>query len=363
MNSGKAQYLYSKYAPVMAYVAVEAPDGTPGIGSAFHVGEGVFVTARHVVENKRITEVAMTERTYIRLEGDEASGANTFVHVGNEEFPVHWVDNGVLQIEQGPFFHPSPNVDVAAFKVTNIDARTPYVKLGDHLDDWLGASDFVLEEVIILGYPPIPMTTTPHLVAARAEVNAQVDLRGAEHVHFILSAMPRGGFSGGLAITESEIGLGVITCSLLTNGREPEFGFFAVLTVEPIYNCLAHHKIVPEHVDKEWEGFWNEDASYFLDRNPRPNSGNIAGTVTLYSSARSSYLEISCDEQSMHEDALKAALDSLTGVEYNLSAIRDGMMKIELPEGTTYDTGYQARKAAEEVFIKAGFIKAGYGRP
>lgn len=362
MDSGKAQYLYSKYAPVMAYVSVESPDGTPNIGSAFHVGEGVFVTARHVVENKRITEVAMTERTYIRLEGDEAIGVRTFVHIGSEEFPVHTLDNGLLQVQQGPFFHPDPKVDVAAFKVAEIDARTPYVNLGDHLDDWLGASDFVLAEVIILGYPPIPMTRSPYLVAARAEVNAQVDLWGAEHVHFILSSMPRGGFSGGLAITESEFALGVITSSLLTNEREPELGFFAVLSVEPIYNCLAHNKIVPEHIDREWHGFWNEDASYFLDRNLLRAGGNVVGSVTLYSSASGCHLEISCDEQSIYDAVLNAALNSLSGVEYNLSDIRKGMVKIELPDGTFYDTAYQARKAAEEVFIKAGFIRTGYGR-
>ena len=42
----------------MAYVAAQAADGSFRRGSAFHVGEGVFVTARHVVENLRIIEVA-----------------------------------------------------------------------------------------------------------------------------------------------------------------------------------------------------------------------------------------------------------------------------------------------------------------
>jgi hypothetical protein len=52
----------------MAYIAVEHPDGTSGIGSAFHVGEGVFVTARHVVDGLRIREIATTERSYIDAE-------------------------------------------------------------------------------------------------------------------------------------------------------------------------------------------------------------------------------------------------------------------------------------------------------
>jgi hypothetical protein len=39
----------------MAYVVVVKPDGSEAIGSAFHVGEGVFVTARHIVEGRQMT--------------------------------------------------------------------------------------------------------------------------------------------------------------------------------------------------------------------------------------------------------------------------------------------------------------------
>jgi hypothetical protein len=48
-------------------------NGDQGIGSAFHVGEGVFVTARHVVEGMTIRELGITESTYVRLEGAEAA--------------------------------------------------------------------------------------------------------------------------------------------------------------------------------------------------------------------------------------------------------------------------------------------------
>lgn len=65
MNSGIAHDLYLKYCAAMAYVAVEKPDGSHGIGSAFHVGEGVFVTARHVVEGNQILEVASTAHAYV----------------------------------------------------------------------------------------------------------------------------------------------------------------------------------------------------------------------------------------------------------------------------------------------------------
>jgi hypothetical protein len=102
------------------------------------------------------------------------------------------------------------------------------------------------------------MTTEPHLVAARAEVNAVVDLPGVP-VHFILSSMPRGGFSGGLALSEYGFGLGVITRSVLFDGAPAELGFMAVLGVEPIFTCLADGKMVPQVQREGWGGLWDED--------------------------------------------------------------------------------------------------------
>lgn len=50
----------------MAYVAVEK-DGEPGIGSAFHVGDGIFVTARHVVEGAIIREMCHEQSVKMSL--------------------------------------------------------------------------------------------------------------------------------------------------------------------------------------------------------------------------------------------------------------------------------------------------------
>ena len=48
MDTQTARRLIQKYSNAIAYIDVEKKDGTRGIGSCFHVGEGVFVTARHV---------------------------------------------------------------------------------------------------------------------------------------------------------------------------------------------------------------------------------------------------------------------------------------------------------------------------
>jgi V8-like Glu-specific endopeptidase len=88
MDSGKAREMFEKYAVALAYVAVETPEGDQTVGSAFHVGEGVFVTARHVLENNKILDVASTERTYIPLSGAEALEARIYETYSGGELGV-----------------------------------------------------------------------------------------------------------------------------------------------------------------------------------------------------------------------------------------------------------------------------------
>ncbi len=73
-----------------------------------------------------------------------------------------------------------------------------------------------------------------------------IDLRPPrKHVHFVLSAMPRGGFSGGLVLAEQEYVLGVVTDSLLVNDQARELGFFTALSVEAILQCLPGTALLP----------------------------------------------------------------------------------------------------------------------
>jgi hypothetical protein len=65
--------------------------------------------------------------------------------------------------------------------------------------------------------------------------------------------MARGGFSGAPVLfsydeinpTGMTAALGLVTESLSVNGREPELGYTAVLTVEPIFVCLEQHGLLP----------------------------------------------------------------------------------------------------------------------
>lgn len=202
MDSKAARSLLKKYSSSLAYIEIETDDGTRGIGSCFHVGEGVFVTARHVVEGNVIKKVEITEPVAINAKEYYSEFPNSDERASEYERIVGEIIGGTpkfkhfqsqLNIKVGPLFHPDPNVDVAIFQVSSIHPETSFINLGSHLDDWIESSNWQLTEAIVLGYPPIPQTSEPHLVGVRAEVNAMVSLYLSRHVHFVISAIPRGG--------------------------------------------------------------------------------------------------------------------------------------------------------------------------
>jgi Trypsin-like peptidase domain len=261
MSAVNLRELYLQYGCCMAAVVSEL-DGDEGIGAAFHVGDGVFVTARHVVENRAIKEVCLTDPDLFyrsKLYPKEKNGSYTI----DANSPRMCADiHGGLKITAGPFFHSDPLVDVAVFQVSGISPNAHFIPLGGHLDDWVGHGDFVLSRALVLGYPPVPFTLEPVLVAATCDLNAVVDLRAGpgQQLHFILSATPRGGFSGGVAFSEYGFALGVITQSLTQNNATAELGFFATTSIEAVYVCLQESGLLPTCQKRGWDGLWDDSA-------------------------------------------------------------------------------------------------------
>lgn len=244
----------------MAAVITEA-DGDEGIGGAFHVGDGVFVTARHVVENRTIKEIRLTDADLFHKSKLYPKNEDGSYQIDKNSPQMCVNRDGKLDITSGPYFHSNPEIDIAAFLVSGMSEGAHFVPLGGHLDDWVGRSDFVLSRAIVLGYPPVPFTLEPVLVTATCEVNATVDLRSGQgrQLHFILSATPRGGFSGGLAFSDYGFALGVITQSLTHNHAAAEFGFFTTTSIEAVYVCLQENYLLPECQKEGWDGLWEDD--------------------------------------------------------------------------------------------------------
>lgn len=159
------------------------------------------------------------------------------------------------QLVGKPYFHPEDSVDIAALVVKGLEC--PAIPLGSHLDDWINDEAFSLSQVIIMGYPPIPFSKEPTLISSRAEVNAVIDKYTGGHPHFIVSSMARGGFSGGPCIIEWDFVLGVVTESLVENDANPESGYMAVISIEPVYVCLSHHGLLPKEQAEGWDRLWD----------------------------------------------------------------------------------------------------------
>lgn len=239
------------------------------------------MTARHVVEKKTICEIKITDPVaistkefYPLISDKKAQEYDQTVGeiLGTTPKFIHYQSS--LAIAAGSFYHPDPSVDVAVFQVKSVHPETGVVPLETHLDDWINRFDFQLSEAIVLGYPPIPLSLEPPIVATRAEINATLDLRLSTSVHFILSAIPRGGFSGSLALSEYDFALGIVTQSLVRNHQQEESGFFAVLSIEPIYQCLSHNRLLPAIQKERWDDFWNTYIVHYVfkDRDQKNTS-------------------------------------------------------------------------------------------
>jgi hypothetical protein len=223
-----------------------------------------------------------------------------------------------LYIIKGPFFHSEAAIDVAVFATEGLHPETPYVALGSHLDDWIGLTDFVLSEALVLGYPPIPLTREAHLVVARAEVNALITTPPNSKLQFVVSATPRGGFSGGLALSEYDFALGVISASLTKNHQAAELGFMAVISIEAIYECLAAHKLLPEVQKQGWDDFWNtQNWDYVIER--EHGMAELVADVSLYDDGKRVYVGLYCRELVAMSEGLLAIARAADGKQKDVS--------------------------------------------
>lgn len=239
--------LYERFSSAVAYVDVELASGDRSIGTAFHVGEGVFLTARHVVADCKILKIATTVGRYV---GDP--DGNTTIH--GEDGRFRWIAPSSGTLRSAPLLHPVETIDVAALLVDGIDA--PAIPLGSHLDDWLNDEDFVLRKALVMGYPRVPLSKGPVLIASEAEINAVIDKYTGGHPHFIVSSVARGGFSGGPCLIDFDFALGLVTESLNRDQLPVELGYTSVVSVEPLFTCMASHGIVPACQKEGWGGTW-----------------------------------------------------------------------------------------------------------
>jgi hypothetical protein len=244
----KPKELYDRYKTCMVRIETITPEGDIHNGAGFHIGNGLIATAQHVVDYK------------LRRVVSEYVGSDVTVHKLHRH-SNELVDLAVLEtdfsidaaLKMGTYRYVDGGSQPAA------ERHSQSIPLGGHLDDWIG-DELVLSEVLLLGYPLIPLSKEPVLTAAVGHVNAIMDRYIGPHPFFIVSCMARGGFSGGPAISEYGFLLGVITSSFVANHQELELGFNGVITIEPLLDLLASHGLRPPNIDDEiWRLFQNNE--------------------------------------------------------------------------------------------------------
>jgi Trypsin-like peptidase domain len=217
--------LYSRYGNCVVRVQVTSKEGDLANGTAFHIGGGAYVTARHVVEGKK-------DITLFRSD----TGSNP-----KDGYPVY----EVLE-------HPERQIDLAillsdlnrevfgdhAAPDPPRDQQVSFISLPEMWGEWI-TDAFLLTKGMICGYPRVPFARYPTHVVVSAEINVQFDRYDQAAVHFIVSSTARGGFSGAPLISEFDFVLGVVTEEI---SEQPESPFMAVIAIEPLYEIIKRNE-------------------------------------------------------------------------------------------------------------------------
>ena len=151
----------------------------------------------------------------------------------------------------------------------------------------------------------------------------------------------------------------MVTSSLVIDGQPSELGFFSVVSVEPIYSCLASHKLLPECQAEQWDGLWNSEETNFYQRNTNtPHGGRqVAASIAVFDDGKRFYLEMSCDNQGLLADILNRATECLSPLVIRRHEVRPGMVQLNIDPPTTDIRAKleAARQAASEVLLQSDY--------
>ncbi|HHQ6550623.1 TPA: S1 family peptidase [Serratia fonticola] len=222
-------HLYQSYKVAMVRITIKTPEGDLSTGSAFHIGDGWLVTAAHVINGGEI---------------DAIVGERYSSNLKIEKIIRHQDERIDLALLKTDFELSHYLTQCTIMNPPEGFVKTDHIQIGGHLDDWIG-DELVLSKVLLMGYPPIPFSNEPVLLAAEGEVQAVIDKYNGPHPHFVISCMGRGGYSGGPVLSEYGFLLGVLTESLVMNQQTEELGYSSAISVEPLLTLLQANGIYP----------------------------------------------------------------------------------------------------------------------
>ncbi len=218
---------YEHYKACMARVIVRNTNGDLSCAAAFHIGDGYLVSTAHVF--KQHTLVTLDS---VYLARDIA--VERFIFPGDEN-----LDLVVLKTD---FSREGTMRFLNAMGVSQGRLWTDRLPLTGYPHDRFG-DELTLSRVLLMGFPRIPLTSDAYLVAVEGHVNAVVRSLRDRYNHFIVSSVPRGGFSGGPVISEHGYVLGVLTEGLYEDGQVVENGFTNAISLDPLLRLLSENDI------------------------------------------------------------------------------------------------------------------------
>jgi len=161
-------------------------------------------------------------------------------------------------------------------------------------------------------------------------------------------------YAAGVAYVAVKTPSGVVTESLLVNHQPLELGYMSVLSVEPIYVCLSHHNIVPDHMDKQWDGSWNTISSNYTDKNATLGFQHVS--VSFYQGHMGKNIEIFCYDSAILQKAINLITSDIKPDEVRIEKIHDKMVKIWfLSIGVSESFVTRRYDAVKKLFENSGF--------
>lgn len=117
MWSQDVREIVAQISSAVVYVEIQDEKGDKAIGSAFHIGEGYFATAQHVIRGKKILRI-----------GRRDTSLRSHVNSGKVSYTTSYPDFTHCEIES-LFYHPDDRVDVAIIKLAGKIGNVPAQEL------------------------------------------------------------------------------------------------------------------------------------------------------------------------------------------------------------------------------------------
>ena len=221
------------------------------MGTGFHIGQGYVITAAHVLDGAT-RAAAIFHRDIDRI---LPSGEDPDAITGEEIFRRIDISERPEEIDLTQVIYHADGADAALFRSATFAAndigrlRRSIIPRPDHLYDKIpinprleGSFDdgMLMLQGVVLGYPPIPFSDAPALVAHEFHISAVIDRYDTRRRTFILSGIPRGGFSGAPAIVSGGWALGIVTEALqgFTADHPLPAPYLQTISLDPVLDLL-----------------------------------------------------------------------------------------------------------------------------